>query len=212
MWQSIESATPAQTFWLIHMNILRHKHGWESKSAFSLPHMGHSVLCVCLVRNRLKLSVLALGRTCGRRRVTDCWQIRILSAMQAPVKQATLMSQKNNWRLPPAICCPYFLSIRVASIVSAPIRAWRAVENTVFSHCLYLFFLCLPLFLALHCCSETLACSRPAAHLFPKGRGYCEKTQNGLFLVVRVSCEHGRDAVDVVVVRGTVSRAERDRG
>lgn len=153
-------------------------------------------VCVCLVRNRLKLSVLALGRTCGRGRVTDCWQIRILSAMQAPVKQATLMSQKNNWRLPPAICCPYFLSIRVASIVSAPIRAWRAVENTVFSHCLSFSFsayLSLP-----HCCRTKHwpvlglppTSSQRAKDIEAKFREWRKK--RGLFLVVRVSCERGR--------------------
>lgn len=122
----------AQTSWLIHRNILPHKNGWESKCFFSLSHI-HMCVCVCLARSRLKLAVLALGRTRGRGGVTGCWQIRLLSAMQAPVKQATLMSQKNNWRLPPAICCPHSLSIRVASIVSASIRVWRPVENTFLS-------------------------------------------------------------------------------
>ncbi len=86
-----------------------HKHSSESKSvslSFSLQHALVCV-CVCMARSRLKLAVLALGRTRGRGGVTGCWQIRLLSAMQAPVKQATLMSQKNNWRLPPAICCPH---------------------------------------------------------------------------------------------------------
>lgn len=115
------------------MNILPHKHSSESKSvSLSFP-LQRALVCVCLARSRLKLAVLALGRTRGRGGVTGCWQIRLLSAMQAPVKQATLMSQKNNWRLPPAICCPHSLSIRVASIVSASIRAWRPVQNTLLS-------------------------------------------------------------------------------
>ncbi len=47
---SRESSRQAQTSWLIHMNILPHKHGSESKSvslSFSLQHALVSV-CVCV--------------------------------------------------------------------------------------------------------------------------------------------------------------------
>lgn len=163
-----------------------------------------------MARSRLKLAVLALGRTRGRGGVTGCWQIRLLSAMQAPVKQATLMSQKNNWRLPPAICCPHTLSIRVASIVSASIRAWRPVQNTLLSTSISL-----PNSLSQ---VHRAACTRPIAHLFQRGRRYREnsesgrekkklKGEDGLFfpfgpVMSRVSCERGSlaDSVDVVVL------------
>ncbi len=136
------------------------------------------------------------------------------------------MSQKNNWRLPPAICCPHSLSIRVASIVSASIRAWRPVQNTLLSTSISL-----PTSLSQ---VHRAAWTRPIAHLFPRGRRYREnsesgrekklKGEDGLFFPsrachVRVSCERGSlaDSVDVVVLctRACVGRwrhAERDRG
>lgn len=143
--------------------------------------------------------------------------------MQAPVKQATLMSQKNNWRLPPAICCPHSLSIRVASIVSASIRAWRPVQNTLLSTS----NISLPASLSQ---VHRVPWTRPIADLFPRGRRYRENSEsrrekklNGedvLFFAVGsvISESHVSEEAWLIplmlsyCVHGWWRDAERDRG